>query len=207
MRYPFFASFIIFLFVLAHAIRRGRRLRDREESDFWNREEEANSTRRKPLDDLHFIKIPLDRLPMTVCSDSAEVRGCVAMIMTLSEEKIVNLTGLTNTDLKLMYGAPNLPELTIYDENFTLLVQTLQKWSTLLWEAGEREAAVCIMEYEVEIRADAGSAYRRLAAYYRETGQPERIEELRKSASMLRSLSRSSILRSLDAPGDGKDSP
>jgi molecular chaperone DnaJ len=45
---------------------------------------------------------------------------------------------------------------------------------------------------------DIKSAYRKLAAYYRDKGMPEKIDELRKSAESLNSASKASILRSLE---------
>ncbi|MCR4897283.1 MAG: hypothetical protein K5891_10960 [Lachnospiraceae bacterium] len=203
MKYPFFASFIIFIFVLTHGIRRNRRLRDKAEQDFWEREEQANATRRKPLDDLVYVRIPLEELPVEVLSDTEEVQGFVQVLKALSGDRIVNLTGYTNTDLKLRYGAPNLPDLSRMDENFTLLVQTLEKWAGFLWEQGETEASVRVMEYEISIRADDGSAYRRLARYYRDRGQDYRIEELVNAAQELRSLSKNAILRSLSEIREG----
>ncbi len=197
MKYPFFASFIIFIFVLAHGIRRNRRLRNKAEADFWEREEQANATRRKPLDDLVYVRIPLEELPTGVLTDTEEVQGCLQVLTDLSKEQIVNLTGYTNTDLKLRYGAPNLPDLSRMDENFTLLVQTLERWAGYLWEHGEADAAVRVMEYEVSVRADDSSAYRRLARYYRDRGMDYRIDDLVTAAVELRSLSKNAILRSL----------
>ena len=76
MKYPFFASFIIFIFVLAHGIRRNRRLRNKAEADFWEREEQANATRRKPLDDLVYVRIPAG---VTVPNDA--FAGCTNVII------------------------------------------------------------------------------------------------------------------------------
>ena len=46
------------------------------------------------------------------------------IILTLKDLPIVNFTGISNTELKLRYGAPNIDLLTQYDQNYTLLVRT-----------------------------------------------------------------------------------
>ena len=197
MKYPIFASFVIFCLVIRHALRRSRRISENSEENFWDRENRANATRRKPLDDLEYVKVALEELPTDCFLTDEVVSDCIRLVTELSEKKIVNLTGYSNTDLKLKYGVPNLPELMEYDSSYTLLVQTLQKWADRLWENGYTEEAVRIMEYEVKIRADVGTAYRKLAAYYRSHGTPEKVEELIAVAEGLRSASKNHILRSL----------
>ncbi len=146
MRLPIFASVILFTFIIHHAIRHSRRRGENADKAFWERESRANSTRRQPLDDLDEIEIPLDELPMSAASDDEIVGDCIRQIRMLSEglpeERIVNLTGLSNTDLKLRYGAANLPYLTSCDDRYTLLVQTLQKWADRLDALGHREESV-----------------------------------------------------------------
>ena len=198
MKYPIFASFIILTLVIRHAIRRNRRLDENSRHSFWDIERAANEVRRKPLDDLIFVVPDMSRFPLSVMEDDEIVRDCRRMVEELSAQKIVNLTGQTNTDLKCRYGAANLPTLMEYDERFTLLVQNLQKWADRLWDNGYVEDSIPILEEQIRIHADISSVYRKLAAYYRDNGMPEKIDELRKSAESLNSASKASILRSLD---------
>ena len=198
MKYPIFASFIILTLVIRHAIRRNRRLDENSRHSFWDIERAANEVRRKPLDDLIFVVPDMSRFPLSVMEDDEIVRDCRRMVEELSAQKIVNLTGQTNTDLKFRYGAANLPTLMEYDERFTLLVQNLQKWADRLWDNGYVKDSIPILEEQIRIHADISSVYRKLAAYYRDNGMPEKIDELRKSAESLNSASKASILRSLD---------
>ena len=198
MKYPIFASFIILTLVIRHAIRRNRRLDENSRHSFWDIERAANEVRRKPLDDLIFVVPDMSRFPLSVMEDDEIVMDCRRMVEELSAQKIVNLTGQTNTDLKFRYGAANLPTLMEYDERFTLLVQNLQKWADRLWDNGYVEDSIPILEEQIRIHADISSVYRKLAAYYRDNGMPEKIDELRKSAESLNSASKASILRSLD---------
>ncbi|MBO4609556.1 MAG: hypothetical protein J5696_06740 [Lachnospiraceae bacterium] len=198
MKYPVFASFIILILVIRHAIRRNRRIGEEAEESFWKREHDANEVRRKPLDDLIYVTPDTSSFPTDVLTDDPEIADCRRLVDELKEQKIVNLTGQTNTDLKLRYGVANLPLLTEYDNRYTLLVQTLQKWADRLWETGHTKEAIPILEEQVRIHADISSVYRKLAKYYRENGTPEKIEDLKKTAETLNSASKPSILRYLD---------
>ena len=43
--------------------------KDKSEREFWDRESQANSTRRKDISYLNYIEIPLDKLPLSSCED------------------------------------------------------------------------------------------------------------------------------------------
>ncbi len=202
MKIPLFASLILFCIWLAFAISRSRKKTERTERDFWEREALADRTRKKPLDDLDFVEIPYDELPFSILPDdpgsAAAIADCHRILNGFREKKAVNLTGISNTDLKLTYGAPNLELLTQYDENYTLLVRTMQKWADLLLKAGYDEDAVFIMEFCIKTRTDISATYRTLADIYRKEGRDDKIEHLRMTADSLNSIMRQPILRMLD---------
>lgn len=197
MKLPFFASFIIFGIWLTFTLIRVRRKDEHAGDDFWEREARANAARKQPLDDLAFIEIPYETLPFDLLTDNEEISECHRLLQLFREKKTVNLTGFTNTDLKLQYGAPNIQLLTEYDQNYTLLVRTLQKWAELLVQAGEEDAAVSILEFAVSTHTDISATYRMLASIYHDKKEPEKIEHLKTVAEGLRSAMRPVILRML----------
>ena len=81
----------------------------------------------------------------------------------------------TYTDLKLTYGAPNLPLLSEYDENFTLLISTLQKWASLLYDAGQTAEAQTVLEFAVSAGSDISGSYKLLASIYRDHQEEQKI--------------------------------
>ena len=205
MKIPLFASLILFCIWLAFSISRSRKTGQRTERDFWEKEALADRTRKQPLDGLAYIEVPYDMLPFSLMPDdpalAAAVADCHRIINGFHEKKAVNLTGISNTDLKLTYGAPNIALLTEYDENYTLLVRTMQKWADLLLKAGFKQGAVSIMEFCIETRTDISATYRILADIYREQGAYDNIEKLREAADSLTSIMRQPILRLLDEAG------
>lgn len=198
MRLPFLASFIIFIAWLTYELAKSRKKAEKLEKSFWDREREANNTRKKPLDGLNFISLPLDELPFgTAAGDNERIQEYEDVLRTLSTQKIVNLTGYSNTDLKLMYGAPNITVLTEYDQNYTLLARTLQQWASSLAELGFTAEAKTILEFAVSTDTDVSGSYRLLSSIYHDNGEDEKIASLLQRAQTLRSLSKNSIVRIL----------
>lgn len=205
MRFPFLASFIIFLIWLSYQLAKSRRITEKQEKSFWERERLANQTRRKSLDALPYITIPLATLPLQLCQEDDAVRECTDLVRSLSEQTIVNLTGYSNTDLKLMYGAPNITLLSDYDQNYTLLARTLQKWAALLYKRGFVNETKTILEFAVSTQTDVSGSYKLLASIYKKEGRPEKIASLLETASTLRSAMKPAIVRALQEsdPSDG----
>ena len=187
MKYPFFASFILFIIFLKLRMNKLEKREQKTANSFFQRESDANAIRKKPLDDLNYIQIPFDRLPSSHGEE----------LLALSSKKIVNFTGYTNTDLKLMYGPANMPALIEYDATFTELVCYLQKWAEELISTGEKEDALSVLEFAVEIESDLFSTYKALTELYLETNQIHKIDALKDRASTLRSLNKNRIINML----------
>ena len=197
MNFPFLASTIILCLLLNSLFRKNSRKAEKQEENFWDRERRANLVRRQPLDQLNYITVPLESFPTGLLAEDEEVADCIHTIQHLSQEKIVNFTGYTNTDLKLEYGAPNINLLTQYDQNYTLLVRTLQKWAELLLSAGYEAQAVILMEFAVRTGTDVRRTDYALADYDRSSGNTQGIRSLLQTAQQLRSLNREPIVRTL----------
>lgn len=178
MKFPFFASFIVFCFWLLYEIKKSRNTQEKSNEMFWQREAEANSTRRKSLENLDYIQIPFESLPMELLKDDPVIAEYHDALRELSKSPIVNFTGISNTDLKLMYGAPNITLLSRYDQNYTLLVRNLQNWAQALYEKGYIDEACQVLEFAVETHTDITATYKLLSAIYRQKGQPEKIASL-----------------------------
>lgn len=178
MKFPIFASFIVFCIWLGYEIKKHRRMESKAYDSFWEKEAAANSTRRKSLDDLPYIEIPFDRLPMELLKDDPVIAEYHETLRELSKSPIVNFTGISNTDLKLMYGAPNIDLLSRYDQSYTILVRTLQNLAKVLYEKGYVNDACCILEFAVETRSDISATYKLLSSIYLESNQPEKVQAL-----------------------------
>ena len=197
MNLTFLASLIAFMLILSVVIKRQNKRTRKQEDSFWAREARANSVRRKSLDGLNYIKIPLESFPTHILQNDADVLECISTLEALTSQKIVNLTGYTNTDLKLEYGTANITVLTEYDQNYTILVRTLQKWADILLETGYVDEASVLMEFAVSTGTDISRTYYELADYWISQGERFQAERLIAMAGNLRSSNKDKIVKHL----------
>lgn len=199
------ASVLIGSAIIALYLFRSKKKDAVHKDDFWERELKANSTRRQPLDDLDYIKLSLEDFPMTLLDDIPKAEDYKQIIRSLSELPIVNFTGISNTELKLRYGAPNIDLLMHYDQNYTLLVRTLQQWAQMLYDAGYVDDACRMLEFAVSTGTDVSATYRLLCQIYNEQHTPEKIGELYPIAEMLNSAMQKTIVRILQESDQSAD--
>lgn len=192
-----FASFITVLILTTVSLKKQAKLAKNRDKEFWGREARANAVRKKPLDKLHYINIPLEAFPTHLLNENQNVMECINILESLTSQKIVNLTGWSNTDLKLEYGTANINVLTEYDQNYTLLVRTLQKWADILVENDYAKEASLLMEFAITTDTDISRTYYLLADYYASTKQYREIDRLCEIAGGLRSGNRSIIVKHL----------
>lgn len=197
MKFPFLASFLVFSALITYELRKSRRIEEKSMKNFLEKENAANSVRKKDLDGLPYISIPLEDFPMNVLCDRDDIKEIHHQLNTLSTKKIVNLTGISNTDLKLTYGTANITVLTEYDQNYTVLARTLYKWGKLLYEADLVPQAKQVLEFGIETGSDISGNYKLLATIYKQEGNDNSIQELMDKASTLNSLMKNSIISSL----------
>lgn len=202
MKFYILASLIIFILVISHNLRKSKRIQASREESFWEKERRANETRRKSLDGLDYINIPLDQLPVHTMEEDERVAEYLRTIHELSTKPVVNLTGITNTDLKLEYGAPNITLLSEYDQSYTLLANTLQQWADLLHAKGYIDEARRILEFAVSTRTDVSRCYDLLSDIYIQSGESDKIAQLMETAETLNSLNKEVILRHLRERAD-----
>ncbi len=212
MKFPFLATFILFIVLFNIRLRLVSRKEEQNEEKFWDRELRSNSVRKKSLDTLEYVHLPYDLLPFGTAGDDENLQAIEDELTALKDLKIVNLTGISNTDLKLEYGTANITALTEYDQNYTTLVIALQKWGDALYTLGRFEDAANVLEFAVKTRTDITATYRLLIDMYKtklglnEQEIERKLDGLVPIADSLNSLSRSTILKLLE-PSDASSDP
>lgn len=196
--FPCLTIFIIFLLVLAYERRKSTRKEEEVRQRFWNRENAANAARKKDLSSLDYVQIP-QSLYESIDSTDEEIGQCIQVLIDLSKRKIVNLGGLTNTDLKLAYGVANLATLTEYDENYTTLICCLVKLSKKLIDCGQKNDAIRILSFGVSCHSDITENYTLLASLYKETSQSGPLTLLYQQIQVLPEDKRETILRKIQS--------
>jgi hypothetical protein len=172
-----FTIVIIFIIWLNYEIRKTSKRSTKDTDKFWDREKESNSRRRADISDLKYIIISTDQLPMSDNTDDT-INSYRDTIIKLSGKKAINLSDITNTDLKLTYGVANINLLSEYDYTYTILVSILQKWAERLYEQGNRKDCISVLEYAITCYTDVTKSYKLLAELYVLENTADRIDEL-----------------------------
>ena len=187
---------LILCFEIFYHRKKDDKNRKEEQRKFWDREVEANSVRKKDITFLNYIDVPLDKLPF-INTDDEELGTYQDAVRNLAGKRILNLNGISNTDLKLEYGPANLPELSQYDDNYNTLTSILTKWGARLIQLGMQPEAIIVLEYGISIGSDVSRGYYLLADEYRKMGRAEDIDRLIIEAGKLDSIMKKSILSKL----------
>lgn len=181
-----FIGFIIICITISHAVSRNSKLENANNDDFWEREQKGNFVRKQPTDDLSRIVLD-DNLPYETDCDE-ELSPIMSKINDLKDKEIINLTGITNTELKLRYGLPNLDYLIECDGNFTNLAVYLDKWGEYLISHNRTDDAIKVLEFAVDCNVDIGNIYMNLAKIYTSSNQSHKVASLIAKCEKLNSL-------------------
>lgn len=188
---------LIFVLWLRYEIAKNGRKSSSQSETFWDTETKSNFVRKKDISNLDYISVSLDVLPFAPNPDE-EINHIQEEIKKLSSKKILNLSGKTNTEIKLTYGTANLNVLAEYDQNYMQLIRNLNKWGSLLYQRGERKDAEKVLQYALECGTDISESFTLLANIYVSEKHPEKITELIEIVSKGNSLTKSATLNSLN---------
>lgn len=198
MLFPFFTIFLIFVVWLAVRYRSGDRKSQQLQEDFWENEAKANSAPAIDLDSIHYISIPLEKFPLGLCPED-EILQMESRLKELSEKRILNLTGKTNTELKATYGVKNLPAIMEIGENFDQLTVLLKDYASALIQRKHISEAVSVLEFGVGIGTDISQHYIMLGQCYHQLGKSDKIDYLIEQVNTRDLLLGPSIVRQLES--------
>lgn len=165
---PIFLSlFLLFCLWLHYEKWKSNRLHKKTTETFLEQEREANLSRKKDISSLPYLRIPEFLFTL---QDTASISSpFLARLSQMQDKKMVDLSGLSNTQLKEQYGIANFERLSEYDENHYQYVTLLDEWATCLYEAGQYNDAQKLLEYVCSLPSEISNSYRILGELYLET--------------------------------------
>lgn len=171
--------FILFIIWVNVKTKRGTKDNSKWDTAYWEKERESNFVRKKDISELDYITIPEEELPFSDTADGEEKYRQDEVRRALSC-KSLNLSGMSNADIKLAYGTANFPELSMYDQNYILLIRNLGLWGSYLHHScdGQNARAKIILERAVSLGSDIKDTYVSLAEIYLAERHPEKVREL-----------------------------
>ena len=197
MGFPILPFFLLFIVLLTLRIKSLDAKQAKEQADFWDKEKAANTTPAKDISNLRYITIPIEKFPLNFSNDE-KVIELENELKEISTHKLLNLTGISNTDLKLTYGVPNFDTMSQIGEDFDKACILLNSYGKVLFEAGRDEDAKNVLEFAVGVGTDISESYTMLADYYKKNSQKEKLSFLREQVSNSNSMLKNSILNKID---------
>lgn len=198
-------SITLLILVLNYNLRKNKGTNDRDIRSILEREDAANATRRKDISGLPYIKVPLDMLPLDITLNDEKKQSKITeykqKILELSEKTMLNLIGISNTELKEQYGPANLEQLTICDQNYSAYIRTLHLFAECIYDE-HPDFAVQVWEYCLSIGTDISGTYDLLGRHYLSSQNKEQFMKLYDSIPDPDSIAGKTIVRKLDIMND-----
>lgn len=177
----FVMAVMLFAWVIQHNVKKNKGNDKENISAYLKRDADANFTRRKDISNLPYIQIPYNRLPLDITLKDTNMQSKIEdyqkNIREMSDKKMLNLSGMSNIELKENYGLANLELLTIYEGNYNNYIRTLSLYANSIYDEFPAEA-VSICEYCLEIGTDISTTYTLLGSHYLSHNNPEAFQQL-----------------------------
>lgn len=190
---PFFLLFLIFLTVRYNKIATKRK---QQEEEFWAKERQANITPAKDISNLRYITIPLEKFPLNFSTDE-EVIEIENELKDLATHRLLNLDGISNTDLKLTYGVPNFETMSRIGEDFDRVCILLNKYAKALFEKERYDDVINVLEFAVGVGTDITESYTMLAQCYRLKEMEAKLDLLKNQVEQSSLYLKDSILEKI----------
>ena len=138
MRLILLPSILMLFWVLHHNLRKNNSPDPKNINTYLANEDRANATRKQDISDLPYIQVPLETFPFDITLKDEKKQSQIAefqkTITNLSELRMLNLIGVSNTELKSSYGPANLEILTACDQNYSRYIRTLWLFADCIYE-------------------------------------------------------------------------
>ncbi len=168
---------------------------------YLNRESAANSVRRQDISNLPYIQAPIESFPFDITLNDAkkqlQIDNYKKEILSYAGKPMLNLIGVTNTELKEHYGPANLDVLSIYDQNYNQYMRYLFLYAQAIYEEYPVKAAD-LLTYCISTGTDISGIYELLGRYYKEKGDLTAFNKLYEVIPDTNSVSGKMILNKLD---------
>ena len=191
--------------ILALVFKHNADKRDRSDEhsirSYLDRESAANSIRRQDISALPYIQAPTESFPFDITLNDAKKQSQIdnykKEILTYAGKSMLNLTGVTNTELKEKYGPANLDILSMCDQNYSQYMRYLFLYAQAIYEEYPVEA-VDLLTYCLSTGTDISGIYELLGRYYKEKGDLTAFNRLYEAIPDTNSISGKMILNKLD---------
>ena len=193
-------TILAFILFVAFRIRHLESEEKQTDEEFWENERHADLTPARDLNTIQYITIPLEKFPLSFFDDNPDEEADMIIdeLRQLSSSRLLNLNGMSNTDLKLQYGRKNLGEMQQIGERFNRVEVLLCDLAKCFMEKKEYQKASCILEYAIGLGSDVSADYTLLGECYRVLSMPDKFEALYEKVESMDLMTKGTVLREFD---------
>ncbi|MBR1737967.1 MAG: hypothetical protein IJ736_13315 [Firmicutes bacterium] len=186
----FMIAFFLLTLAVQIMVRRSNNGFDQMTKEFAQREIEANNTRIKGIDESLFVTPDISGLPFKEYEETEENKRIIKKQNAVSKKSAFKMIRfpevMTNTDIKLHYGANNFDMLLMYEEHYNGYIRALLEWGEELIKMGMNDDAAKVLQNAVDFYSDIGKTYTLLAKIYYDKNDREALKKLASCAKCSR---------------------
>lgn len=203
MTFPvLFIWFLIAIFLFRHHMKKDTKLNERASQTFWKKEQASLVVRKQSLNEEDYVKPSLD--PIYFMDEAyylehhkPELLRYQTQIEGLLKEPMVNLSHMSNTDVRLTYGTAMITTIEAYETNYNHYIKALYALGKGFYELGNQPLAKAYLEEGIHVGTDIKSHFMLLAEIYLNEKEPSKINDLIEKAQNLHSLTKNSLVHTL----------
>lgn len=199
-----FVWFLIAIFIFRHHMRKSQMAQEKSTNAFLDKEASSLVVRKKQLEEEDFLHprlkihdFPTQEFYAQHALEHLEGYGQAA-IQQISKP-MVNFSHTTNTDLRLKYGTATITTIETYEEYYNIYIQSLYMLGKGLMAEGFNDLSAIFLEEAVAMGSDNRMVYLDLANHYVNKHMADSYKELYERAKSLDSLTKTSLLNSLES--------
>lgn len=203
MNYPILLVIIIILIVIfRYNLQKSDKSRAKQNEDFWKKEESSLFARAKEIDKDLFINTNLPKsLKKTELEyeklGNKKLYELQERCFSLSDNFLLNLSHMTNIEIRQTFGAAKLDTVEKYEINYALYIKSLYQFGKDLFDIGLVDDAIKVLEEGINVGTDISNHYILLGKIYYNKNEKSKISMLYDKANLLNSLTKNKILKEL----------
>ncbi|MBQ9120535.1 MAG: hypothetical protein IJY09_10880 [Lachnospiraceae bacterium] len=161
-----FGCTLIFIVLMRYYSRKQTKINTESANELRLRELEALTARKQDISGLPYMIADNNKLPVLPDASDEEATERLTKLKQMNGKQLLNLSNISNTDLRLTYGAANFLVLSACDTDYMNYTQELYRLGHRLHETGYPTEALQVLTYALELHTDIGNTYRLLGDIY-----------------------------------------
>ena len=177
-------SIVLMGLVINNAIRRSNARSKKAMDEFWERERSSFKAPSRSVSDLEYISFP-DDLPLNISTDNPQIKEYQETLVNITKNKVLDLSGISNTDIRMAYGSKNMEELSRADQRYTTLCRSLNSLSKAYMRTGHSAEALTLLRFAISCGSDIKESWMLLGQYHMDRDEREEMDKLIEKAAGL----------------------